>query len=252
MNLRQVIIFMLLSCCIDAYAQTYQNNKESNAEVAQYIEEKYIEGDDYSRMHLQELYLHLIDPTSALERNLKSQYLGFGIDYLLQISSDAPGFIGMGIDYTYLENARLNTVDLIDGFPFDHSTSTSMGNWTAIYRHYLGANIVGLQPFVEGRLGLSAMWTSTSVTSNEDVDFSEFEFNNFDASVSYSYRAGVHYAVDDALYITSKVGYMSSLSTEYDIRDSNLVGESSSYDFYSRKTSTIDAIRYDLGVTFAF
>jgi len=70
--------------------------------------------------------------------------------------------------------------------------------------------------------------------------------------MSYSYRAGVHYAVDDAIYITGKVGYMSSLSTEYDIRDSNLVGESSSYDFYSRKTSTIDAIRYDLGVTFAF
>ena len=43
MNLRQVIIFMLLPCCIDAYAQTYQNNKESNAETAQYIEEEYTE-----------------------------------------------------------------------------------------------------------------------------------------------------------------------------------------------------------------
>ena len=252
MDLRQGIIFMLMSCYIGAYAQSDQDNQESNAETEQQIEEEYTEGDDYSRMHLQELYLHLIDPSSALERNLESQYLGFGIDYLLQLSSDAPGFIGMGIDYTYLENARLNTVDPIDGFPFEHSTSTSMGNWTAIYRHYMGANVVGLQPFVEGRIGLSAMWTSTSVTSSEDVDFSEFDFNNFDASLSYAFRGGVHYAVADAFYITGKVGYMSSLSTEYDTRDSELVGESSSYDFYSRKSSPIDAIRYDLGVTFAF
>ena len=127
-----------------------------------------------------------------------------------------------------------------------------MGNWTAIYRHYLDANIVGLQPFVEGRIGLSAMWTSTSVTSSEDADFSEFDFNNFDASFSYAFRCGLHYAVADAYYITGKVGYMSSLSTEYDSRDSELSGNSSSYDFYSRKSSTIDAIRYDLGVTFAF
>lgn len=252
MDLRQSIIFMLMSCYIGAYAQSDQDNRESNAETEQYFEEEYIEGDDFSRMHIIEIYLHFIDPTNALERNLQSQYSGLGIDYLLQLSSDAPGFLGMGIDYTYLENAKLNTVDPVDGFPFEHSTTTSMGNWTAIYRHYLGANVVGLQPFVEGRIGLSAMWTSTSVTSSEDVDFSEFDFNNFDASLSYSFRAGLHYAVADAIYITGKVGYMSSLSTEYDSRDSELVGDSSSYDFYSRKSSTIDAIRYDLGVTFAF
>ena len=58
----------------------------------------------------------------------------------------------MGIDYTYLENARLETTDPIDGFPFDHSTITSMGSWMAIYRHYLGVNLVGLQPFVEGKI----------------------------------------------------------------------------------------------------
>ena len=96
------------------------------------------------------------------------------------------------------------------------------------------------------------MWTSTSITSPDDVDYSEFEFNSFDASVSYAFRAGIHYTVNNSLYITGKVGYMSSLSTEYDTKDSEFVVISSSYDVYSAKRSTIDAIRYDLGVTFAF
>ncbi len=252
MDLRIGIIFMLMSCYIGAYAQNEPENPENDTEVEEYYEEEYVEEDDYSRMHLVELNLHLTDPAIALKRNLDSKYFGVGLDYLFQLSSDAPAFIGMGFDYTYLENARLNTVDPLDGFPFNHSTTTSLGSWMAIYRHYLGVNILGLQPFVEGRVGLSAMWTSTSVTSTEDVDFAEFEFNNFDASLSYAFRGGVHFAVADAIYITAKVGYMSSLSTKYDARDDELVGFNSSYDLYTRKSSTLDAIRYDLGVTFAF
>ena len=252
MELRQGIIFMLMSCYIGAYAQSDEGNQESTPETEEYYEEEYVEEDDYSRMHFVELNLNITNPIGALERNLDSKYIGFGIDYLLQLSSDTPGFIGTGFDYTYLESAGFDSVDPIDGFPFDHSTITSMGSLTAIYRHYMGLNVFGLQPFVEGRIGVTAMWTSTSVTSPEDVDFSEFDFNNFDASLSYAFRGGVHYAVADAFYITAKVGYMSSLSTEYDAKDSELVGVNSSYDFYSRKRSTLDAIRYDLGVTFAF
>ncbi len=252
MDLRKGIFIMLMSCYIGAYAQNDSDNQESNSQVEEYNEEAYMEEDDYSRVQFIELNLLLTDPTSALKRNLNSKYIGFGLDYLIQLSSDTPGFVGMGLDYTYLENARLATVDPVDGFPFDHSTTTSLGSWTAIYRHYLGLNVIGIQPFVEGRFGLSAMWTSTSVSSSEDADFSEFDGNNFDASISYAFRVGLHYAVAEAIYITTKIGYMSSLSTEYDIKDAKLVGDTSSYDFYTRKRSTLDAIRYDLGVTFAF
>lgn len=252
MDLRQGIIFMLMSCYISAYAQNQQDEQEKDNNIETYYDEEYNEADDYSRIHFIELSLQLNDPTGAFERNLDGYYIGFGIDYLLQLSSDTPSFLGVGVDYNYLQNAKLATVDPSDGFPFDHSTTTAMTNWTAIYRHYTGINIWGFQPFVEGRLGVSAIFTSTSVTSTEDPDFSEFDFNNFDASISYAFRVGLHYAVGESVYITGRAGYMSSLSTEYDTKDSELVGDTSSYDFYTRKRSTLDAIRYDLGVTFAF
>jgi len=252
MVLRQVMIFMLMSCYIGAIAQSEGQDADEQAPTDEYYEESYVEGDDFSRMHFLELNLHLTDPTGALDRNINSKYFGFGLDYLFQLSSDRPGFVGIGFDYTFLENAGLTTFDPTDGFPFDFSSSTSLGTLSAMYRHYIGLNLLGLEPFVEGSLGIAAMWSSTSVTSSDDPDFSEFDFNNFDPSLAYAFRGGVHYSVADAIYVTAKVGYMSTLSTEYDVRDDNSTAINSSYDYFSRKSSTVDVIRYDLGVTFAF
>lgn len=234
------------------YAQSEDENIDQEPESEGYYEEEYIEEDDYSRMQFVELNIHLTDPTGALDRNLVGPFFGLGVDYLVQLSSDRPGFIGLGVDYTFIDNASLDTFDPVDNFPFNHRTTSSMGGLNAIYRHYVGLSVIGLQPFIEGRIGLGAMWTSTSVKSTEDLDFSEFEFNHFDASVSYGFKGGLHYTIADAIYITTKVGYMSSLSTEYDVKDLNQTAVNSSYEYFSRKRSTIDVIRYDLGVTFAF
>lgn len=252
MVLRQIMIFMLMSCYICAFGQSDEGVQEGDPIEEEYYEDEYIEEEDFSRMHFFEINLHLSDPTGALQRNLDGRYFGFGIDYLFQLSSDRPGFIGLTLDYTFIDQAGLTTFDPTDGFPFDFSTSTGMGNLSAVYRHYLGVNVLGFEPFVEGSLGVVSMVTSTSVTSSEDAEFSEFDFNNFDVSLSYAFRGGVHYAVADAVYITAKVGYMSSLSTRYDIEDADAIGEVSSFEYFSRKSSTIDVIRYDLGVTFAF
>ena len=81
MDLRQGIIFLLMSCYISAYAQNDQDNQEQSPNSDQYQEDEYIEGDDYSRMHLIEINLLLTNPTNALERNLDSKYVGFGLDY---------------------------------------------------------------------------------------------------------------------------------------------------------------------------
>ncbi len=243
---------MLMSCYICAFGQSDEAIDQEELVEEEYYEEEYIEEEDYSRMHFIELNLHLSDPTAALKRNLDGAYFGFGIDYLFQLSSDRPGFIGLNFDYTFIDQASLTTFDPVDGFPFDFRTTTAMSNFSAVYRHYLGANILGLEPFVEGSFGATSMITSTSVTSSDDAEFSEFDFNNFDVSLSYAFRGGVHYAVAQSVYITAKVGYISALSTKYDIEDDGLEAEFSSLDYFSRKSSTLDVIRYDLGVTFAF
>lgn len=252
MILRHIMIFMLMSCYICSFGQSENDPEQGDQIEEEYFEEEYIEEEDYSRMHFIELQLHLSDASGALNRNLNGKYIGFGMDYLFQLSSDRPGFIGVSFDYTFLESAGLTTFDPVDGFPFDYSTSTGLGNISAIYRHYLGVNLMGLEPFVEGAFGLTSMMTSTSITSSDDPEFSEFDFNNFDVSMSYAFRGGIHYAVADAVYMTAKVGYLRALSTKYDIEDEDLVGEVSSLDYFSRKSSALDVIRYDLGVTFAF
>ena len=252
MVLRQIMIFMLMSCYICAFSQSEDENSDEDSVEETYYEDEYVEEEDFSRMHFIEINLHLSDPSGALNRNLENQYFGFGMGYLFQLSSDRPGFTGINLDYTFIDQAGLTTFDPVDGFPFDFRTSTAMGSLSAMYRHYLGINVFGLEPFVEGNLGAVAMITSTSVTSSDDPEFSEFEFNNFDTSLSYAFRGGVHYAVADAIYITAIVGYMSSLSTKYDVEDSNRTAEFSSIEYFSRKSSTLDVIRYDLGVTFAF
>lgn len=252
MVLRQIMVFMLMSCYICTFGQSEEENSNGDPVEEVYYEEEYIEDEDFSRMHFIEINLHLSDPSGALNRNLDSRYVGFGFNYLFQLSSDRPGFTGVNFDYSFIDQASLTTFDPVDGFPFNFRTATAMSNLSAMYRHYLGVNLFGLEPFVEGSLGATAMITSTTVTSTDDPEFSEFDFNNFDVSMSYSFRGGVHYAVADAIYITAKVGYMSSLSTKYDVEDSSRLAEFSSLEYFSRKSSTIDVIRYDLGVTFAF
>lgn len=252
MIFRHLLVFMLMSCYITVFAQSEEQYSDQQRQYNYYQEQEYNEGDDFSRMHFIEIDFHLTTPTSALSRNLDGPYFGIGLAYLFQLSSDRPGFIGTSFDYSFIDQASLTTFDPVDGFPFDFSTSTSMGNWSAMYRHYLGVRYLGLEPFVEGKLGVSAMWTSTRVTSSEDVEFSEYDVNHFDAALGYGFTAGVHYAVADAVYITASMGYNSSLSTQYDVEDPDVEAEFSSYDYFSRKSSTVDVIRYDLGVTFAF
>lgn len=208
--------------------------------------------DESPRVYFVEGALTLMQPSGIFNRNLESSYFGLSLSFLFQFKPEKPSFIGFEYNYTFLEHAGLEFTDAIDDFRYDYGTNTSLSYFHLLYRHYLGVNLLRLEPYVEGKLGAIANVTSTTVTSPDDSEFSEFDFNNFDFNLSYSFGAGINYPINDFIYLSAKAAYYSSLSGKYDVKQSEDSAVNSSLEAFIQKRSPIDNLRYDLGVTFAF
>ncbi len=203
------------------------------------------------RIYLVEGCISVADPVASFG---KDQNIGGGVSlsFLMQLDQDLPSFIGMEYSYIGLDQYDLEVYDSVEDLEYKYGTNTSMMSLYGVYRHYIGVNILGIESFVDGKVGVNALSATTSVTSPQDQELSEFDWNAFDINLSYGVGVGLHYTIYNSWYITAKVSYLKGLSGKYYIKDNEYNAVYSSLEAFSQKRGTSDVIRYDLGVTFAF
>lgn len=205
-----------------------------------------------SRVYLIEGYIGVSDRVGQIDRHYPDIYFDVGGAFLFQLQPEQPSFLGVEYNFTPLQSYDLQVYDAVEDFYYDYTTSTSSTSLFTLYRHYMNFRLWKMEPYVEGKLGLVARLTTTSISSPDDTEYYEFDFDNFDANVGYGFAAGVHFPVNDYIFITAKVAYQSTLSGTYHVLDNESQAIYSSLEAFSKKSGTSDVIRYDLGVTFAF
>lgn len=205
-----------------------------------------------SRIYFVDVHLSVIQLQNTFADRISGTKFGLGTAFLIQFKPDRPSFVGIGLRWARLQRNQIEYQDPVDLFPIEDATTTNLWSLDGIYRHYLGFGFLGLEPYVEARLGLLAQVTNTYLTSPDDEEFSEFDNQNFDVSTTYGIAMGLNYPINNYVYLSTRMGYFTSLSSEYDVFvDENSLPQSS-YDAFERKSSPASRVRYDIGITFAF
>lgn len=204
------------------------------------------------RLYNLDVHILIGDAQSQLHRNMPAYMPGVSMSLLRQVNPEEPTFIGMRWQYLHHASRSVDYTDVIgsDLVDFEQRTSSNLMDLGLIARFYSPRSLGRLTPFVDGSVGVRALYTFTSDQPVDGGDEGSFDFERFRVTPYLTAAVGGQYPVWEDLMLNFKVSYTFALSTSYYSAITPSPAVSDSRDAFQQRNTAIDILLYELGVTY--
>jgi hypothetical protein len=254
--LKIFFIILITTLSSNLFGQIDSTSNSANEEVIYFIddEEENSETEEVSRIGFLSGIIGQIRPQKAFKNKLVSKPINFGISFQYQLTKNKPIFLGTEFNYCQIGSFSGDVeIDTEFGLElWNSSTSSSLKSFDLNARYYLPIGVGKLDVFGEFNLGVH--WFSTRTTLiPPGSETSEGNYDKNDLVGKYGVNLGLHYPFGPNGYFQIRFGYQPGLSAYYYTKRQPLPSfVEYTIDAFSLTKSTTDAIKWDLGYTFAF
>lgn len=203
--------------------------------------------EDFRKVRLMDINFSISNPSRQYSQKLNET--GFGVDaaILAQFSPDSPFFWGLGGGWKNYYS--VDDVIIDGGDEIRRKTSLANGNLQLLFRVFPKLDIPLIEPYIEGNIGGTFLYTFTSLSYADTGESIDFDFDETDWAVNYGASAGVICNLKDYIYyLNLKVGYMLGTSAEYEVREDPSSAIPGSL---TREQSATDILHFHIGITIA-
>jgi hypothetical protein len=246
LNLRYYILIACLSLLTTASAQTDSLYYIDDGENTNYNE--------VGNINLISLSIGQLLPARAFKNKLGFNPVAYNVGVCHQLKPNKPLFIGLEFSYSPLDDFTGDIeVDTEVGVElWSSTTTTSLKSFDLNALYYLPVNIGRLDVYTQFNLGFNWFSTRTTITP-PGSDQSEGNYDKNDLVGRYGATLGLHYPLGQNGYIQVRVGYQAGLSAYYyTVRTDVQQPLDTTLDAFKLQKSATDALKWDLGYTFAF
>ncbi len=210
--------------------------------------------DEVGFIRLASLSIGQFIPVNAFKQKLNCKPISFNVALYHQVKKNKPLFIGVEFSYipidSYTSDVEIDTelgVEL-----WSSSTSTSLKSLDLNALYYFPIASGKLDFFTQFNLGFNWLSTRTTITPPEGEE-SSGQYDKNDLVGKYGVAIGLHYPLGPNSYIQLRMGYNAGLSAFYYTKRADFLEPvDQTLDAFKLQKSTTDAIKWDLGYTFAF
>ncbi len=190
-------------------------------------------------------------PQKSFSRYIDDYHSGFRFSFLKSFKSNPRLLAGLAFNYVRIE-ALSNTLEIADNFEiFDvrFTTSTSMWVISPQVRYYPEIGFWIIEPYIEASIGLNNIISRTveTVVGSEE---SSSDFHEYTAALSYSGGLGLQFNATEAFALHTSVSFFGGNNADYWIVDRILF--EFPWDNFVKKSTQIDYLNFDIGLTFEF
>lgn len=205
------------------------------------------ESNDYSKVRLLDINFNISKPSRQYAQKLEETGIGVHAALLAQFRPDSPFFWGLGGGWKNYYS--VDDVIIDGGDEIRRKTSLANGDLHLLFRVFPKLNIPIIEPYIEGSLGGTFLYTFTSLSFADTGESLDFDFDETDWAVNYGASVGTIVNLKDYIYyLNLKVGYMLGTSAEYEIReDANAAIPGS----LTLEQSATDILHFHIGLTIA-
>ncbi|HRX28212.1 MAG TPA: hypothetical protein P5235_02430 [Saprospiraceae bacterium] len=206
------------------------------------------------KMQIFDINLNAGKFSGIMNENFNENYnFGLGLSYQRQFKENSPVFVGIDVNFQFLDILYTDYTTYIDNEPVDVQSSTSTFEMILVpkVRYYLPFEFFKISPFAE--LGLGYKWIFTSNTLDYvDSDDSESDIAQSSGSLGYYFGGGFNIGISESVFLLAKIAYSNGNSATYLVKNKNIDSNSNSLDSFSKKSSPTNMWLYQLGVSIFF
>jgi hypothetical protein len=246
LNYRYYILIACLSLLTELSAQTdslYYIDEDDNANY-----------DEVSRINLLSFSIGQLVPARAFKKKLGFNPVAYNIGVSHQIKPNKPLFLGIDFSYSPLDDFTGDIdVDTEAGVEqWSSTTTTSFMSFGLNSLYYLPVHIGKMDVYSQFHLGFNWFSTRTTITP-PDSEQSEGNYDKNDLVGRYGATLGFHYPLGQNGYVQLQIGYQAGLSAYYyTVKPDFELPLDTTLDAFKLQKSATDALKWDLGYTFAF
>ena len=212
------------------------------------------------RVYLVEPSIKVLFPQGNFSRQLdETAVLGLSVAMFMQLQPGQPAFVGLDLGYSEVARYSLFYTGFFpngDPAEYDAVATSSMVDLSLGGRYYPGVAYKSLELYVDANFGMRWMYTSQRITSffMGIEEASDFDIDQGDVSLLYGAGLGAQLSLNHNFYINTKLSYMGSGSMEYtSLPEGGPVGGfGEPLDAFVDRQSATTALRWDIGITYAF
>jgi hypothetical protein len=227
---------------------------QAQSDSLYYIESANENYDEVGLINLATIGLGQLSPVAAFKDKLSIKPIAINLSILHQLKKNKPLFIGAEFSYSPLNAYTADVeVDTESGVEFwSSTTSTSLINADINSLYYFPIKRGKLDVFAQFNIGFNWFSTRTTITP-PDGEESDGHYDKNDMVGKYGLAIGLHYPLGPRSYIQLRLGYNAGLSAYYYTKKKEFIEPlDQTLDAFKLQKSTTDALKWDLGYTFAF
>lgn len=256
---KYLFVFFVLCACANVNAQTDTLAVDSLSDQEIY-EEQYVEDEqeEYYDYDNESVRLSLINfnltnhvALGTFSKNVSGAKIGLSLAYFNNFSKKDDLFWSLHVA-TFRIDRLSNSFRVQEQFvEYDlfSKTKTSLVFFGYGVRYYPDIYTPLFEPFLDVKLGVNYIYTSTSDTIDGSEE-PEVNFNNSDLSLGYAVGLGVQYNVREGHAFHFVINYHGGTSATYYINGEK--GFEDPFDNFVRRTTQLDYMQFAFGVTFGF
>lgn len=196
-----------------------------------------------------------LTPKNAFGQKLDKSLFNLNISYFRQIKKYKPFFAGFEFAYSQIGSYDTDVPITNDDGTIEYWNEVATSNlmhFNLIGRYFLPISVWRIEPFVEFNYGMQ--WFGTySILNDPDSEESDTESLKNDIVGKYGFATGLNFRIKDNYYGLFRIGYDSGLSAYYYTRKENFaLPINYVIDAFELQKTTTDALKWDIGFTFAF
>ncbi len=229
--------------------------KETQAQIDSlyYAESDNENYDEVGLIKLVGISIGQLMPAGAFNTKLRPNPLALNLTFHHQLNQNKPIFLGAEFSYspmeTYTSDVEVDTEAGVEFWPSTTSTSLISADINSLY--YFPINAGKLNVFAQFSLGFNWLSAKTSITPPDEESMTTYDKN--DLVGKYGVAIGLHYPLGPNGYIQLRMGYQAGLSAYYyTIKEDFIEPVFETLDAFKLQKTTTDALKWDLGYTFAF
>lgn len=191
-------------------------------------------------------------PVQTFAEKVDRDLHGFALTYLVERSKTDYNFWGFSLSYNHVGSDSNSFLIGGPGGAFDADERTATNLWSVhfLYRIYPDFYFWRIEPFFEAALGTNMFFTTTNTTYYDENSTTQFDFNQFNAGLSFGINLGFTLQIVDQYFFHTKFGYYSGTATTYLVKADN--GSDIPLLNFNEETTQINHLQLKLGLTYAF
>lgn len=194
-------------------------------------------------------------PAGAFGNKIGNTGFQFNLAGFMQYKSEKPLFLGGELVYSQLQRFSESIIIQSGSISEEWNVSTvsQMMYMGGVVRYYLPVKSGTVDFFSEFSLGSTYFFTNTTFTppGSEEAAESNLEASSF--SVRYGACFGLNLLLTKNLYLQTRLAYHAGLAASYYAKKEIIpIIRESTLEAFQRQKTTTDAIKWDIGLTFAF